>query len=111
MSTTTVHRDNGEPWFEIETVGTASTQPESPLRGARTDAAVTTLRDAGEVIAKVAEDIVGSVRDALDQARPDSMELTFGVSVGAEGAIPLVTKATGEATFEVHLSWSSTSSD
>jgi hypothetical protein len=46
-----------------------------------------------------------AVLDKLEEARPDGVELKFGIKVSG-GANWLVAKAAGEANFEVTLTWS-----
>jgi phage tail sheath gpL-like len=65
---------------------------------------------AGEVIARV-RDAVGpaveaakAVLDKVKEARPDEVEVTFGVKVSG-GAQWLIAKSAGEASFEITLTW------
>ena len=65
------------------------------------------------------EEVLGRVREAVDpaveaaravlekvkEARPDQVELKFGVKVSG-GANWLVAKAAGESNFEITLTWS-----
>lgn len=95
------HQD-GSDWFEVE-VAPVSTE----LRGVgeTVERAATNIREAGEVIAKTASEVLTSMRAGLHEAAPDTVELTFGVILGAEGGLPFVTKASAEATFSVKLTW------
>jgi len=52
-----------------------------------------------------AVDAAKAVLEKVKEARPDQVELKFGVKVSG-GANWLVAKATGEANFEVTLTWS-----
>lgn len=45
------------------------------------------------------------MKSKLETNFPDQVNLTFGVSVSMEGGIPLITKATGDATFTVKAKW------
>jgi hypothetical protein len=63
------------------------------------------LEEVGTAIVQTCQQIVTRVSSGLAQGRPDELELTFGVSLSAEGGIPLITKASGEATFEVRAQW------
>jgi Trypsin-co-occurring domain 1 len=70
------------------------------------------------------DEVLGRVRDAVDPAieaakavldkvkevRPNEVELKFGVKVSG-GANWLVAKATGEANFEITLTWSRDGAD
>lgn len=70
------------------------------------------FRPAGpEEIAGRVRDAVGpaveaakTVLDKVKEARPDEVELRFGIKVSG-GANWLVAKAVGEASFEVTLTW------
>lgn len=71
------------------------------------------FRPAGpeEVLGRVREAVgpaveaAKAVLDKVKEARPDEVELRFGVKVSG-GAYWLVAKAAGEANFEVTLTWS-----
>jgi hypothetical protein len=43
---------------------------------------------------------------ALQAAAPGKIELEFGVELGGEAGVPLVTKGTAKANFKVVLTWS-----
>ena len=105
MASRVVYRESGEPWFAIEVADDVPTPPYSPLRGGRVENVQASMREAGEIVAQTAKDILGPMQDALAEAAPGGVELTFGVKLGAEGSLPLIMKATGEATFEVKLRW------
>lgn len=93
----------GHAQFTIE----VANRSESPLRGSDSFASTTAnnLRDIGVTIAKLCEDVMTTVREGTTAASPDELELTFGISLGGEASIPLVTKATSEATFTVKAVW------
>lgn len=94
--------ESGKPWFAVEVQG-----PESPFRSARgnVDNAVTTLADVGSVIAKSCTDIMTTLKSELSGALPDEVELSFGITLGGEASIPLITKSSGEATFAIRVCW------
>lgn len=71
---------------------------------------------AGEVIGRV-RDAVGpaveaakAVLDKVKEARPDEVEVTFGVKVSG-GAQWLIAKSAGEASFEITMTWTRDRSD
>lgn len=66
---------------------------------------VTDLAAVGHGIAETCGQIIGSVRGQLAHLAPDDLELTFGVKIAGEAGIPLITKASGEATIEVKATW------
>lgn len=93
----------GNPWFAIEVEPSDAT----PLRGV-TDTAenvARSLTDVGDVIAKASRDVLESMRAGLGTLTPDEVELEFGVSLSGEVGIPMVTKASGQATFTVRVCW------
>lgn len=95
--------EHGRTLFTIEV-----THPsDSPLRSAESIASTTAqnVRDVGETIAKLCNDVMTSVRAGVSSVSPDELELSFGISLGGEASIPLVTKATSEATFTVRALW------
>jgi hypothetical protein len=65
----------------------------------------------GQIAGKVREAVAPAVeaaKEVLDRVKelaPDEVEVKFGIKVGG-GAQWLVAKATGEASFEVTLTWS-----
>jgi hypothetical protein len=102
MAERLIQDESGRTLFTVEVHPT-----ESPLRGGEGFASTTAehLRDVGETIAKLCDDVMTAVRDGVSAASPDELELTFGISLGGEASIPLVTKATSEATFTVRALW------
>jgi len=76
------------------------------LRGARTP--VANLADLGHGIAETCGQLISSVHTQLGHLAPDDFEVSFGVVVSAEAGIPLITKATGEATITVKATWHKT---
>ena len=94
---------DGKPWFAVEVDGV-----ESPLRGGMhttIENAASGLEDVGKVIAKSCTDIMTTLRTELGAAAPEEVELSFGVTLSGEASIPLVSKASGEATFGVRILW------
>lgn len=73
------------------------------FRGVRDN--VTDLAAVGHGIAETCGQIIGSVRSQLAHLAPDDLELAFGVKIAGEAGIPLITKASGEATIEVRATW------
>ncbi|AOX45317.1 CU044_2847 family protein [Microbacterium sp. BH-3-3-3] len=103
MSEHLIQDENGRTLFTIEVTRPA----ESPLRGVSEFASTTAhhVREVGETVAKLCNDVMMAMRDGVTAASPDELELTFGISLGGETSIPLVTKATSEATFTVRALW------
>ena len=66
---------------------------------------VTDLAAVGHGIAETCGQIIGSLRSQLAHLAPDDFELAFGVKIAGEAGIPLITKASGEATIEVRATW------
>jgi hypothetical protein len=79
--------------FEIE--------PSEGFRPASPDEVLGRVRDAVGPAAQAAK----AVLDKVKEARPDEVELKFGIKVSG-GANWLVAKTAGEANFEVSLTWS-----
>lgn len=66
---------------------------------------VSDLRRVGVGIAETCQQVMQSMRHRLDELAPDEFELKFGVTISAEGGVPLISKASGEATLEVTAKW------
>ncbi|WP_369125308.1 CU044_2847 family protein [Cryobacterium sp. GrIS_2_6] len=64
-----------------------------------------TTKRIGEAIADTCGSVFGTVQDALVESMPDVLEISFGVSVSAEGGMPLVGRAGMESTFSVTATW------
>jgi hypothetical protein len=66
---------------------------------------------AGDILGRVGEAVTPAVEaaktvlDKVKEARPDQVELRFGVKVSG-AATWLVAKSAGEANFEITLTWS-----
>lgn len=107
MSELVVHGAAGEARYLIECVPSSRLEGAnaSELRGLGAPRPLDGLEKAGEAIAEVCDHLLGKVRAGVAEARPQELELTFGVSLTAEGGLPLIGKATGEATFEVRVLW------
>jgi hypothetical protein len=60
------------------------------------------FQDEFKAVAAVAE----SVLNSLKALRPGAVEIEFGVELGGEMGIPLVTKGEAKANFKVTLKWS-----
>lgn len=107
MDRRVVLNESGEPWFAVEVAAV-----ESPLRGgmrANLEGISEGISDVGSIIAKSCSDILHSLKAESEGALPDEVELTFGVSLGGEANIPLISKASGEATFSVRVCWHASS--
>lgn len=94
--------DEGNPRYAVEVVSDVS-----PLRGI-SDTAATTARgvaDVGDVIAASSKEILEAMKAGLGELVPDEVELEFGVSLRGELGLPIIAKASGEATFTVRVCW------
>jgi len=83
---------------------------EQAALGARSisvEGAVDAVREVGKTIASTCESVFAAVRADLEDAMPTELELEFGVSLSAEGGIPLVGKLGTGATFKVTAKWTS----
>jgi hypothetical protein len=101
-----VRNPAGEPVALVELTYTDSGLADQlgGLRGGMADA-LGNMEKVGEGIAETCRQVMQSVRANTDALAPDEFELTFGVKISGEGGIPLVTKASGEATLEVKARW------
>lgn len=102
---------DGKPLLAIE-VDAVPREIEEQLEALRGGVPATFdgLEEAGVAIAEACKRVLGKVRDNLKGNPPDELELKFGVKVAAEGGLPFVTKASGEATFEVRAVWTGSGS-
>ncbi|KQR49177.1 hypothetical protein ASF87_10320 [Microbacterium sp. Leaf161] len=92
----------GKPWYAVEV------EPDvSPLRGVAQTAenVARGVADVGEVIAQSSREILEAMREGLGDVAPDEIELKFGVSLRGDLGIPIIAKASGEATFTVRVCW------
>lgn len=107
MTERIIQDESGRALFTVEVRPT-----ETPLRGAGGEGFASTtashIRDVGETIAKLCDDVMTAMREGVTAVSPDELELTFGISLGGEASIPLVTKASSEATFTVRALWNKT---
>jgi hypothetical protein len=104
-----VRGKSGNPAFLIEVVpgDVGDAAQAAVLRGRQpiTPDQLVDLEEVGTAIVQTCQQVVERVSSGLAQACSDELELTFGVSLSAEGGIALITKASGEATFEVRAMW------
>ena len=63
---------------------------------------VTTL---GEFVQDACAQVYGAIAKAANTVHPDSVEVTFGVSLGGEAGVPFVAKGKAEASLEITLKW------
>lgn len=92
----------GKPWYAVEV-----TPDVSPLRGVAETAANVAqgVADVGDVIAQSSREILEAMQAGLGDFAPDEVELEFGVSLRGGLGIPIIAKASGEATFTVRVCW------
>ena len=106
MAEAVIHDSSGKPLLTIELDEGGSSTQGSPVRGeGRIDKSLEDLGHVGDAVAATCKEIASRVRAGLADAHPDEFELSFGVTLGAEGGLPGITKAKGEATFEVRATW------
>lgn len=93
---------DGEPSYAVEIAPGIS-----PLRGAEESLAAVAsgVADVGSVIAQASRDILQTLKEGLEDLVPSDVELEFGVSLRGDAGIPIIAKASGEATFKVRVSW------
>jgi len=93
---------DGKPWYSVEV-----TSDPNPLRGAveNVASAATSISNVGDIIAQSSRDILESMKQGLGESTPDEVELEFGVSLKGDFGIPIIAKASGEATFKVRIAW------
>lgn len=105
LTTMTVHDQAGNvvAAIEIFPVDPGLAEQLDVFRSARDTTA--DLAAVGRAIAETCGQIVGSIRSQLAQLTPDDLELTFGVKIAGEAGLPLITKASAEATIEVKATW------
>ena len=105
-----VTNPEGKSLFTIEVVPSVVEDQEEtyrpPIQGARgVNEAVKAVEDIGSAISEACQQIVCKVRQELSDISPDELELTFGVAIGIEGGLPMITRAHGDANFEVRALW------
>ncbi len=62
------------------------------------------LKKVSTVGAKVLKESIESIKQALDAAKPNELELEIGLSVGVEGSV-IVTKSSAEANITIKAKW------
>ena len=73
--------------------------------GRKIEEAVTQLAEVGDVIADVCRTLQERIEAALEKTKPTELALEFSVTLAGETAIPLITKASAEGTFQVSAKW------
>jgi hypothetical protein len=76
-----------------------------PIRGTRASDASDAIEEVSVAVVEACRKVAGKVRRELAEIAPDEFELTFGVAIGAEGGLPMITKAHADANFQVRVSW------
>lgn len=94
--------DNGEVVF-LESEEIAGARPVSVL-GDRAEQAAALLESSLDSIRSVASRVIEHLQQGMP-ARPQEIELTFGIKASAELNTLVVAKAGGEANFTVKLKW------
>jgi hypothetical protein len=88
---------------EISDVTVAGTEPTSVL-GETAKKVIGAFDQAEEAIVSVAVTVAGSLSRMADQARPDRLEVEFGLRFSAHGDV-VVAAASGEATLRVLMGY------
>lgn len=102
MAARTVRVRVGDLDIDVEVSPVAGTEPTSRVSKA-TDAVLDAFAQAREAIVEIAASMAEVVeRSAARAARPDHLEVTFGLKVSAHGNV-IVAGAAGEATLEVKV--------
>ena len=102
MKTITVRLGEGDVLVEATTV--AGSEPTSTASDAA-DRALDVFARSQDTIVELARSVVGVIgRTAEHGARPDHLEVEFGLKVSAKGNI-IVAGASGEATLRVKLTY------
>ena len=57
-----------------------------------------------QTIVNACKSFVNIINQVEEEARPDEMQIEFGIKLGAEGSV-FVVKTSGEANFSISLSW------
>lgn len=71
----------------------------------RAEALVERLSSLGDSIAAVCRTIKTNAVAAMEDAKPSELEIEFGLKLGGEAGVPLVTKGTTEANITVKAKW------
>ncbi len=79
--------------------------------GGAADKAMQKLEDIGDAVADVCRSIQKKVIGALQAAAPDELTLEFGIVLTGETGIPMLTKASAEATLKVSTTWKKNGAD
>lgn len=93
------------PRYMVEAVG-----DDSPLRSADVTH-IAGLQAVGSAVVDVCSTIVDELAQAAKLAGPSEVELELGVSLAADGGIPVFAKLSTEGTFKVTLRWNATAMD
>jgi Trypsin-co-occurring domain 1 len=73
--------------------------------GGKIEEAVTQLAEVGDVIADVCRTLQERIEAALEKTKPNELALQFSITLAGETAIPLITKASAQGTFQVSAKW------
>lgn len=111
---------NGQTTFLIETDPSVQMPPEMTIAIASTIPGIP--KDMQPVVSmeslegnftQISELIVAcsnSLFDAITKIRkPDKVTVEFGIKLAGEGGVPMLTKASGEASFQISVEWTSSS--
>ncbi len=89
---------------EVETI--AASQAAFTGTGASGgDRAVDKLSELGESFVDVCRRLATSAEEGLKKQRPAEVTVEFGLTLAGEGGVPMVTKASGEASIKVTATW------
>jgi hypothetical protein len=91
----------GDPLVDAELIGAEGFAPAGDPAKELANRVDQMARSGAAMCKKVYEQMV----DGLGNVKPDELALEFGLAIGGEAGIPVVTKVTGEATFKVSATW------
>jgi hypothetical protein len=63
------------------------------------------LEKAGEAAGEICVSLFQHMREKLHDAKPDQVNVQFGITLEGEAGIPLVTKGTVQAAFQISATW------
>jgi hypothetical protein len=66
---------------------------------------VYSLEDLGKTISATCAGLYGEIEKGLAASLPKEITIEFGITLGGEAGVPLVTKGTVEAAFKVTATW------
>lgn len=100
----------GEVRIEVEAVPVAGTEATSSRTAMAAENVVDAFERAEDVIVNVARSTAAMIKKAGTAARPDKVEVEFGLKFSASGSV-IMAGVAGEASLRVTLTYDGTSTD